>query len=178
MIVIMIMITRRLGALLLTAIAVPALASCSFSIGGTSIDHDKLNKSITDFYNKDLQPRGYSVSDVTCDDPGKNPEDGTTFKCVVTAGSSKFDVKATVAEPDIKFETDGGVLYEMASLSTKLTDAAGKQVPGIKVACGQGLKVYPAGTTFDCDATGASGERGVIVYSVTDKGANDRWELK
>lgn len=171
------MITRRLGALLIAGIAAPALASCSFSIGGSSIDQDKLATSITDHFNKDLQPLGHSVTNVDCDDPGKNPDDGTEFKCVVTAGDTDFNVTATVAEPDVKFEADE-VLYDMPSVSTKLTTALKQQVPGSTVDCGTGLRAVAPDDTFTCPATLINGKSGTVVYFVTKGGANDRWELK
>ncbi|MBM7365902.1 DUF4333 domain-containing protein [Gordonia hydrophobica] len=170
------MITRRLGALLVLGLAAPTIASCSFSIGGSSVDLDKVKTAITDEFNEKLQPLGHSVDDVVCDDPGKNADDGDTFKCIATASGATFNVVATVAKPDVKFESTE-VAYDMAHVARLLTTEVNKQVTGVTVNCGEGLKAYAPGTTFNCDATDTRGQSGTVVYSVTKNGKNDTWKL-
>lgn len=171
------MITSRWRLIALAAFAAPALASCSFSFGGDTVDLDAVETAITEKFNDSLAPLGHSVSDVTCDDPGKGAKDGTTFNCIATASGTPFTFVATVAGKDVNFELSGRAI-DMAKLgeilSTRLTERLGGVVV---VNCGEGLKSHAVGSTFQCGVGDAAGNTRTLTYTVGATDADSSWKL-
>lgn len=164
-----------MAALVLAGIAAPVLASCSFSVGGSSVDQDKVTESITETFNKTLAPLGHTTSEVTCDDPGKNPEDGTEFKCIATASGTEFNVVSTVKGSDVNFEFVERP-YDMKKTAETLTTAVTEEMGGVMaVDCGEGLRAYVAGSTFTCGVGDSEGNQGTLTYTVSETGSDDRW---
>ncbi|GED99770.1 hypothetical protein nbrc107696_02170 [Gordonia spumicola] len=159
-------------------VVTPLLASCSFSVGGTTIDQDKLKNEITTTLNTEYATVGSKVDSITCDDPGKDPAVGTKFQCTAKASGTdvRIDVTVTSDSGDIKYQTVD-FLFSMSDLTTKLTRALDEQVPGASVDCGSGFKAQPANTQIDCPATSADGETGSVTYFVTDKPETNHWKL-
>ncbi|MGB6247011.1 MULTISPECIES: DUF4333 domain-containing protein [Gordonia] len=172
------MLIRRIAAVAVGIVAAPVLASCSFSIGGDSIDMDKLTSAITDEFNSTLAPFGYRVQDVTCDDPGKDPGDGTEFNCVATADGTAFNVTATVAQPDVNFKSVERA-YDMKTTSKKLAPAVSEKIGRpITVDCGSGLKAVAPQQSFTCSVADSAGNTGTLTYHVTEAAEQDRWEVE
>ncbi|NLG45160.1 DUF4333 domain-containing protein [Gordonia sp. (in: high G+C Gram-positive bacteria)] len=172
------MITRRMSALIFVSLAAPILASCSFSVGGSSIDQDKVTESITETFNKTLAPLGHTTSTVTCDDPGKNPADGTEFDCIATASGTDFNVVSTVAGNDVNFKFVERP-YDMKKTAETLTAAVTEKMGGVKaVDCGEGLRAYAPGATFTCGVGDSEGNTGTLTYTVSESGSDDQWVVR
>lgn len=89
-------ISRTRSALVLAPLAVLALAGCSFSAGGASLDQEEVEQQITD---KLTEQVGQAPDDVTC--PGDlEAEEGATMTCVLSAGGETIDVTVTVTGVD------------------------------------------------------------------------------
>lgn len=83
---------RARRALLLAPVAALALAGCSFSVGGTSVDQEELEQTISD---KLAEQVGTTPDDISC--PGDlDAEEGTTMTCVLTHEGTSYDVTITV----------------------------------------------------------------------------------
>lgn len=163
-----------------TLATIPVLAACSASIGGTSLDHDKISDEITTKLNTEYAKFPRTVSSVECDDPGKNPDVGTEFQCVADVDGTDVhvDVTTTSEDLDVTYET-AEILYDMGYASRTLQPSVSQQLGSqVTVDCGTGLKALPPASTFECAVANDAGQSGALTYFVTEGGAKDRWELK
>ncbi|MCF8605440.1 DUF4333 domain-containing protein [Gordonia sp. HY442] len=171
--------TLRTATVVATLAALPVLAACSASIGGTTLDHDKLNDEITTKLDTEYAKFPRTVSSVDCDDPGKDPKVGTKFQCVADVDGTdvRVDVTTTTEDMDVKYQTVD-TLYDMAYASKTLAPSVSQRLGfQVNVNCGNGLKALTPGSTFECRVSNDSGESDTLTYFVTEGGGKDRWEI-
>ncbi len=170
---------NKMRALALSAlVAAPFIVSCSVSVGGSTIDQDKLKSEITKTLDAQYTNFGQKVDSITCDGPGDDPAVDSTFQCIAKVSEADVRVEVTVTSDsgDVKYVTLDR-LVSLPIMSKELTSSVSEKVGPVTVECGTGVKAQPTNSQFDCEATDDTGQTGRVTYFVTDKPENDHWKL-
>lgn len=168
-----------LNATIALLLAVPALASCQFSVSAGQPDYEKLENAIADTLNATYEKISSQVSGVECPRQAEAPKKGDTFICKADLEGEDVRVQATLTDDDgnVDYRTMDTV-YDLQALAVELSgNISADRGFEVTVSCGDGLKVVEIGKSFECVAADRRGDTRPVKVTAGGVDEEDRWEL-